>query len=63
MPQPPQFELSDWVSTQAFAQRVKPALQVMAQPLAVQVAVPFASVGQAFPQAPQFLVSLARSTH
>jgi len=54
MPHPPQFALSDWVSTHTPEQRVKPGLHVVEQPLGVQVAVPLATVGQTVPQPPQF---------
>ena len=61
-PQPPQFALSLVVSTHTPAQRVKPALQAVPQPLLVHVAVPLGTLGQLMPQAPQFLVSLLVST-
>lgn len=63
MPQPPQFALSVAVSTQALVQRVSPGLQVTPQPLGVQVAVPFATVGQTVPHAPQFFTSDFTSVH
>ena len=62
-PHAPQLELSVDVSIHAPEQRVKPALQVVPQPLLVQVAVPLGALGHFVPHPPQLLISLLVSTH
>jgi hypothetical protein len=62
LPQVPQFESSASVLTHAPEQRLNPVAHTVPQVLAAQVAVPFVTLGQAVPQAPQLFRSVLGST-
>ena len=63
VPHLPQFEMSEPSATQLAPHGEKPVLQLTPQPVAPQLALPLAGVGQATLQSPQFLGSALTSTH
>jgi hypothetical protein len=63
LPQPPQFEGSVCVVTQALLQSVQPSGQPTSHFPALQTAKPFAMEGHLTLQAPQCVGSLFKSAH